>query len=822
MNQIDKLKAAVAAFAYPLTKEALKNVPVLAPVVGLVDATREAAKKLEIDPNWAVPHITEALVGSELSATDKETVTVMTISALNQAVLEEVGPTAGYTPEEFADRAMEEAERQGLGFGEHKELVRRLMKAFFEAYLAHEDVFNAIGPEKLAEVTEELQRIDRELDGRIWDIYRNASLQEAWRNSVYLLDALAPAEEMGFEAIKTKGGVLRFVETQDFRDTLEQLKEVKKSGKRKIFVMHGAGGHGKTRLWSELGLRLVRDGWRGGFLRPGASFDSLRTIFATETRPLFLVVDYALSRAADFKNVIDAAAGSGWGGALALVLLDRQEVKYVENYRKEQNDPRGSGFGRWLQGVEDAGPVKLRELSEDEAKEIFFGAFADLERLNGGAASDAEDVWRGYAAGLKKRPLHLVLYAYLAVVGALERFSTEGELFEAAINYEVGHWLQAIGVEGDAVPHYEGSLRRMAAVATLAGAMPKDEALQHAGGGCVLEGEAEHYVEPVKLKDALAKMLPCEGGGECIGALEPDPIADYMLNDLLEQDNFECLIEAALPPEDLEDDAQFFARVKHVADVLARAFNQSRAYKMLRPVFASRDPRYAVRVWEMMERWEGGGREELRLDPNAPLVTHVLFPLVLPAVAEYGKNTRGESFSSSHHAYIYSIAGHALVAFGLLDEALEATQRAVKIYGELAEQKPEVYLPDLAGALNNLGAMYSNLNRLDEALEATQRAVEIREELAEQKPEVYLPELARSLGLTSHILNEVGRYKEGFSMAEDGLRKLKDHFFHLPQAYAGLIMAILTDYENARKHCGCEPDMKLVIPIIEKLQELQG
>ena len=146
----------------------------------------------------------------------------------------------------------------------------------------------------------------------------------------------------------------------------------------------------------------------------------------------------------------------------------------------------------------------------------------------------------------------------------------------------------------------------------------------------------------------------------------------------------------------------------------------------------------------------------------------------------------------------------------------------MELYRQLAEQNPTRFLPDLAQSLNYLANTLSDLGRHQEALETAQKAVELYRQLAEQNPTRFLPDLARILWLVAHVLNEVGRHQEAFSMAEDGLRKLRDHFFHLPQAYAGLMMAILTVYENARKHCGCEPDLELVNPIIEKLKEIQS
>ena len=42
-----------------------------------------------------------------------------------------------------------------------------------------------------------------------------------------------------------------------------------------------------------------------------------------------------------------------------------------------------------------------------------------------------------------------------------------------------------------------------------------------------------------------------------------------------------------------------------------------------------------------------------------------------------------------------------------VEDAFEATKRAVDIYQELARQQPDAFLPDLAMSLNNMGAMLS-------------------------------------------------------------------------------------------------------------------
>ena len=74
---------------------------------------------------------------------------------------------------------------------------------------------------------------------------------------------------------------------------------------------------------------------------------------------------------------------------------------------------------------------------------------------------------------------------------------------------------------------------------------------------------------------------------------------------------------------------------------------------------------------------------------------------------------------------------------GKREEALEAAQKAVKAYGDLATKNPDAYGPDLAMSLNNLANLLSAVGKREEALEAAQKAVKMRKELATKNPDAY-------------------------------------------------------------------------------------
>ena len=130
------------------------------------------------------------------------------------------------------------------------------------------------------------------------------------------------------------------------------------------------------------------------------------------------------------------------------------------------------------------------------------------------------------------------------------------------------------------------------------------------------------------------------------------------------------------------------------------------------------------------------------------------------------------------------------------------------IYRELSQSNP-AFLPDLAGALNNLGAHYSNLGRREEALQPTEEAVGIYRELSQSNP-AFLPNLATSLGAYGSVQRQAGElqaaresFQEGLAVLLPVLQVYRDAFLPLAQDLAGV-------YFETLRHLGQEPDPELM------------
>ena len=131
----------------------------------------------------------------------------------------------------------------------------------------------------------------------------------------------------------------------------------------------------------------------------------------------------------------------------------------------------------------------------------------------------------------------------------------------------------------------------------------------------------------------------------------------------------------------------------------------------------------------------------------------------------------------------------------------------------MAQATPQAFLPDLAASLTSLGLRLADVGRREKALAATQEAADLYRGLAEAAPQAFRPDLARSLGAHGMVLRGLQRHAEAADAFGEGVRALTPFFLRLPQAFAGLMDALVTDYLNACQAAGREPDGELLAPL---------
>ena len=141
--------------------------------------------------------------------------------------------------------------------------------------------------------------------------------------------------------------------------------------------------------------------------------------------------------------------------------------------------------------------------------------------------------------------------------------------------------------------------------------------------------------------------------------------------------------------------------------------------------------------------------------------------------------------------------GNALLGLRRHGEAVAVYQEALGLYRALARQQPEVYTPDVATTLTNLGLALSELRRYGEAVAALEEALAIRRELALQRPQVYTPEVAMTLNNLGIVLQNLRQYDEAVAAYQEALAIRRELARQQPEVYNLYVAKTLTNLGNA-------------------------
>ena len=131
-----------------------------------------------------------------------------------------------------------------------------------------------------------------------------------------------------------------------------------------------------------------------------------------------------------------------------------------------------------------------------------------------------------------------------------------------------------------------------------------------------------------------------------------------------------------------------------------------------------------------------------------------------------------------------------------LKKAQDYYEEALQIRRELDMQNPEEYKPDVAASLNNLGSLLSNTNDLTQAKDHYEEALEILRELAQQNPEEYLPNIATTLNNLGGLLRDTNDLKQAQDYYEEALQIRRELTLQNPEAYLPDVAASLNNLGN--------------------------
>jgi tetratricopeptide (TPR) repeat protein len=158
---------------------------------------------------------------------------------------------------------------------------------------------------------------------------------------------------------------------------------------------------------------------------------------------------------------------------------------------------------------------------------------------------------------------------------------------------------------------------------------------------------------------------------------------------------------------------------------------------------------------------------------------------------------------------------------GRREEALAAAEEAVSLYRRLASARPDAFLPDLAGSLNNLANMLSALGRREEALAAAEEAVFLRSRLASARPDAFLPDLACSIAVRANCLEQLDRKGDALHANIDAISTLKRSFLRHPPSFIHWMKPMCQLYIQRCDALGETPDAELLGPIVDAIQTME-
>ncbi len=143
-------------------------------------------------------------------------------------------------------------------------------------------------------------------------------------------------------------------------------------------------------------------------------------------------------------------------------------------------------------------------------------------------------------------------------------------------------------------------------------------------------------------------------------------------------------------------------------------------------------------------------------------------------------------------------------------KALIYYPKVLQLLDSLAQKNPDIFQPDMASTLNNLGILLSDNNEMDQAKKHYQEALQIRRQLAQKNPDVFQPDVAMTLNNLGNLLsdnNEMDKAQKHYQEALQLYRKLAQKNPDVFQPYVattlnnlGGLLRANNEMDKAQKH----------------------
>jgi tetratricopeptide (TPR) repeat protein len=526
-----------------------------------------------------------------------------------------------------------------------------------------------------------------------------------------------------------------------------------------VRVVTGSGGSGKTRLAVELIEQL--DGeeprqWSCGFLTQAEMerFSALQNLSQWQRRkPVLAVVDYAAGSVERLRVWLEQLAAAEHGGEKLRVLLLEREANLDSGWLASVVS-RGYSATAVRALLDPPGPVRLEAVMEPTDRRQLLRATVEAGAARRGVGAPGVPAV-GADVLFDRRieeprwgdPLTLMMAGLTALDTGLVAAMALGR-WDLAFRLADRERDRVERFGHGAPPHL---MEHMAAYVTLSGGLSREDLRRAAQA----ESEVIGRAHPGGWSELADRVYEALRAGNEVKAVEPDVVGEALLLRVwggAEGHGGEVIVRAAQ------------TRAEQVAASVVR---------LAQDFCIGETPRSEPLEW--LDALIAEGKDDLallwRIEGELPQQTLALRERAaeVDTMLAAALRERADTDADARPARARSLnnLGVRLSDLGRREEALQTTDEAVGIYRQLAAQRPDAFLPDLASSLNNLGNMLSDLGRREEALQATDEAVRIRRQLAAQRPDVFLPDLASSLGNLGNRLSALGRREEALQATDE-------------------------------------------------------
>lgn len=501
---------------------------------------------------------------------------------------------------------------------------------------------------------------------------------------------------------------------------------------KSLFLLHGPGGVGKTRLAFEFAERLRNRGWHAGELPNLEAELALDLGGAYGEAGVLLVLDYPEEKrqtAHDFLALVTRLSEEQ-GGRLRILLLGRNasvlqglegDAQYLHADERELKPLRETDAGRYASALFQDAWIRIRQIRDRNAAP--------------GPNLQAFQAWLGRDRQ-HHNPLFILAYALNLSDHPEAAGLDAGALIKALVNREVRRLekeardlgmpetgyvlLKALAALTDGLDARH--LARLRATAPSHPPLPELDVLYRS------REASDRRIHPLRPDLLAAELLD-----HALGLCEPET-GGWLYRTLALVEEKQALIDAA----------GRLGRLRYDWTTMLRSDDQPRTDPWLEAL-----EEYAVQ--------DLGRCHILGLALDRDYLERSLLPLSLAITQTRADAIDGETKSEqtelARHLNTLSVR---LAENGDHSAALVASQRAVDIRESLAQDNFTTYGPELASSLGNLSIHLAQNGDRTAALVASQQATGIHESLARDNLATYGPNLAQSLNNLSVRLAESG------------------------------------------------------------------